>query len=338
MEKRLKVFFVSAYQEKVSRGAERFVLELSKRLKKDFDVKVISGKLAPSARWPVLWRFFIDPNGLKVLFFSLKILPTVVVNRPDVVVAINGGWQVVILRLITLLYGGKLVVSGQSGIGWDDRVNLWSFPNRFVGLTSYQTNWAKKINPFIDIMTIPNGVDLRVYKSAAKKTENLVIGVGALENWKRWDLLIKALGKLDSVKLKLIGRGKNEEEIKKLGSKVLGARFSSEAYAFDKMPEVYKRASILVYPTNEQESFGIVMVEAMASGLPVVATDDPIRREIVGKAGLFVDPTDIDLFAKKIKEALEKDWGEIPRIQAEKYDWDKIALKYEKLILKLCEK
>ena len=60
------------------------------------------------------------------------------------------------------------------------------------------------------------------------------------------------------------------------------------------------------------------MVEAMASGLPVVATDDPIRREIVGDAGLFVDPTDTNKFANTIEKALNTNWGEKPRKQAEK--------------------
>jgi len=73
----------------------------------------------------------------------------------------------------------------------------------------------------------------------------------------------------------------------------------------------------------------------MASGLPVVAADDPIRREIVGDAGIFVDPTDTDAYAKAIKEALGKNWGDVPRKQAEKFSWDEIALKYERLLKSL---
>ena len=97
------------------------------------------------------------------------------------------------------------------------------------------------------------------------------------------------------------------------------------------MSEVYRRANLLVFPTVPWESFGIVLIEAMASGLPVVATDDPIRREIVGDAGLFVDPTNIEEYAKAIEKALSTDWGDKPRKQAEKFSWDIIASSYEEL-------
>ena len=76
----------------------------------------------------------------------------------------------------------------------------------------------------------------------------------------------------------------------------------------------------------------------MASGLAVVATDDPIRREIVGDAGLFVDPTDTKEYLKVLEKALKIKWGSKPRLQAEKFDWDKIAKDYEKLFLELCQK
>ena len=97
------------------------------------------------------------------------------------------------------------------------------------------------------------------------------------------------------------------------------------------MPEIYSRANVFTLASKTYESFGIVLVEAMASGLPVVATDDPIRREIVGDAGLFVDPTDTDAYAAAIEKALNTDWGNKPRKQAEKFDWDVIAKQYEDL-------
>jgi glycosyltransferase involved in cell wall biosynthesis len=97
------------------------------------------------------------------------------------------------------------------------------------------------------------------------------------------------------------------------------------------MPRVYGAADIFTYPTVPWESFGIVLVEAMASGLPVVATDDPIRREIVGDAGLFDDPLNTKVYAKALRKALAKDWGDKPRKQAEKFSWDKIADQYHKL-------
>ena len=160
--------------------------------------------------------------------------------------------------------------------------------------------------------------------------------MGAFTKEKRHDLTIKAVAKLKSVKLVIIGGGGNKkDEIEALGTRLLGTRFEIKSVSNEKMPEVYKKADVFAYPTVPWESFGIAMVEAMASGLPVVATDDPIRREIVGDAGFFVDPTDTDGYAKALKEALDKNWGDIPRKQAEKFDWDEIAIEYEKLFKSL---
>ena len=99
------------------------------------------------------------------------------------------------------------------------------------------------------------------------------------------------------------------------------------------MPGVYRAADIFTYPTVPWESFGIVLVEAMATGLAVVANKDDIRREIVGRAGVLVDPTNVDAYAIALKNALRLKWGKRPINQAKKFDWDKIAAKYEKLFM-----
>ena len=62
-----------------------------------------------------------------------------------------------------LFHGAKLIISGQAGLGWDDKLNLWVFPDVFVGLTEYQCRWARKVNPFVKVIKIPNGVDLDSY-------------------------------------------------------------------------------------------------------------------------------------------------------------------------------
>jgi len=100
-------------------------------------------------------------------------------------------------------------------------------------------------------------------------------------------------------------------------------------FSHQTMPFVYTACDLFSYPTSPWESFGIAMLEAMASGLPVVATDDPIRREIVGNAGLFVDPTDSAAYARVLEKALNTNWGDKPRHQAAKFSWDKIVALYD---------
>lgn len=295
----MKIAFINKYQNKVNRGAETFVKEVSFRLSKKHDVFV---NVSPA--------------------------------RCNIVVPINGRLQAAVVRIATWLNGSKMVISGQSGIGFDDRINLYSFPDAFVALSDHAYKWAKGINPLVKVVKIPNGVDLKRFKikDVGSKRNNVVLAVGAFTKDKRHDLTIKAVAKLPDTKLLIVGGGGDlKEDTRILGERILGDRFEIKSIPNEKMPEVYRKASVFAYPTVPWESFGIAMVEAMASGLPVVATDDPIRREIVGDAGLFVDPTDTDAYAKALEKALKTDWGNKPRKQAEKFDWNKIALQYEKL-------
>ncbi len=310
--KKLKIAFLNKYQGEVARGAETFVEEVGKRLSKKHQVDIVS-----------------NINYFKLLR-----------SKYDIIVPTNGRFQVFITRIISWLSGARMIVSGQSGAGLDDRLNLYAFPDVFVALSSYQRSWAKKINPFVATDKIPNGVDLAKFSQKISKraaNSKAVLAVGAFTKEKRHELTIKAVSKLSGVKLIVLGGGGNQrEKIEKLGNELLGReRFQTDSVPFKDIPKFYELADLFVFPTVPWESFGIVLTEAMASGLPVVATDDPIRREIVGNAGILVDPTDTDAYANALEKALNTKWGDKPRKQAEKFSWDKIAKEYEKLFLKL---
>ncbi len=334
MAKKLKIAFLNIYQ--FERGAETFVSELTRRLVKRHRVKVFAGDEIPSKRWPILWRAFLDPRGLQIFWFTLKKLPAIWREKFDVVIPINGSWQPALVRIITWIYGGKMIISGQSGIGWDDRNNLWCFPNAFVALSSKAASWARRVNPFIKIKHIPNGVDIKKFtpngpRFKTKLKKPIVLCVGALTQTKRIDLAIKATSKLKDASLLVVGDGELRQEIQKLGEKLLADRFQLTHVSFEEMPKVYRAADVFTLVSEPYYSFEIVLVEAMASGLPVVANNDPIRREIVGEAGILVDPMNISSYTKALQKTLEREWGDKPKKQAEKFDWDKITELYEGL-------
>lgn len=301
----MKIAFLNKYQNKVNRGAETFVSELAKRLSKNHQVDVIS-----------------DIN-----YFTLF------TKKYDLIIPTNGRFQAFATRIITWITKSKMVISGQSGVGLDDRLNLYSIPDAFVALSTYALKESKKRNPFIKIVYIPNGVDLNRFKGRTIKGGRTILCVGAFTEQKRHELVIKAVSKLKNVKLIIAGGGGDKlQDIKILGEQLLGKNnFEIIETTNDKMPAIYNKADVFTLASKTYESFGIVLVEAMASGLPVVATDDPIRREIVGDAGLFVDPTDTDAYAEAIEKALSINWNEKPRKQAEKFSWDNIAKQYEEL-------
>jgi len=335
----MKIVFLNIYQNKVERGAENVVNKLSTHLQKNHQVDVIGGNATTLKRWPVLWRFYLDPSGLIIFWFTLKSFPKIFKEKYDIVIPVNGGWQSALLRILTWMYGGKMVISAHSGFGWDDRINLWSFPDRFVSFTKYGKKWSQQVNPFIKsrVTTIPNGVDLEKFKPKQKVRNKhfTVICVAAFAVQKRIDLAIKAVSKLDDVELIVVGKGSEKKKLQKLGHKLLKNRYTMFEANNRDMPKIYSKADVFVFPSKSQEAFGIVLLEALASGLPVVATDDPIRREIVGDAGFFVDPENTDNFAQAIKKALDTDWGSKPVDQAKKFSWDKVSQEYEKLFIEV---
>lgn len=338
----MKIAFVNIYQDSTLRGGEVFVAELSSRLKNHELTILTSKRKLFNKRWPVLWRLFLDPQGLYIGWFTLKLLPKLISEKYDIVIPLNGGWQPAIVRIITWLTGGKMIIAGQSGIGWDDRNNLWSFPDAFVALTKKAEMWAKRVNPFVKVVRIPNGVDLNKFKPIGKKYDHkliapAVLAVGAYTTQKRLDLVIKAVSQIKEASLLLVGGGGElETELNNLGKKLLPKKFKMINVSHDEMPAVYRSCDVFTLVSASSEAFGIVFVEAMASGLPVVAIDDEQRKEVVGSAGFFVeDPYDSISYSKAIRKALDSKWGTKPRSQSEKFDWDKIVEEYEILFKSL---
>src|SRR5258706_6670182 len=229
----MKIAFLNKYQNKNTRGVEIFIVELVKRLSNDFEIDVVS-----------------DINYFKIL-----------TGKYNVVIPTNGRFQVFIIRIITWLTGAKMVVSGHSGIGADDKWNLLCFPNRFVAFTEFQKKWAHKFNPFVKLAKIPNGVDLKKFnnkQSLSLRDKNkplkidlprpIVLVVGALDTTKRLDLAIKAVAKTNA-SLLLVGKGALEKELKELGENLMPGRFKIMSFTFNEMPRVYASAHLFTYPT-----------------------------------------------------------------------------------------
>ena len=313
-EKRLRVAFLSEFIGVVDRGVETYVLEVSERLKKFYDVVVIAGR---------------DSYSLK------KILG----GRYDLVIPTNGRLQSLAASLGRLIQGYKIIISGQSGIGKDDIWNIFvTVPDVYVALTDYELNWAKNWAWRTKLVKIPNGVDLIKFSADGQKAKinlkgRVVLSVGALHWYKYHQRSIYAVSKTLDCSLLIIGRGEEQKKLEDLGLKLLSKdRFKIMQVDFSQMPQFYRAADLFVLPSWIRESFGIVYVEAMACNLPVVAPDDPPRREIIGNAGILTEVENPNKYAAAILQALSKKWGNKPRKQAEKFSWDKIAEQYEDLI------
>jgi glycosyltransferase involved in cell wall biosynthesis len=152
-----------------------------------------------------------------------------------------------------------------------------------------------KINPQ-KCFVVPNGVEIpqgkkHTTKHSGKQTKLLF--VGRLSAQKNIPLLLRACAMLPfEWNLDIVGEGEEKENLIELASQLgisknlLWSGQLSGAALHNK----YAGADIFV-TTPKDESFGRTYVEAMISGLPIVTTDIPAARELVGKAGLFCKHT-----------------------------------------------
>lgn len=355
----MKIAFLNIYNGLVNRGAERSTYELVKRLAENHEVYLIQGgigrestnykmvvikPLCPTAQdssCSILRKFYLDIWSLQILFFTLKSLPFLCKQKFDVVVPINGGLQILLCKILTLLQKTKLIAIGRAGIGRDDKWNLLMKPNIFVALTKVQQRWAKDFTKSVTIVHIPNGIDVKRFQPKGEKAEiklkkPVVLCVGAFIPYKNIDLTIKAVSKMSFASLLVLGDGPLKDKISQLGNNLLGReRFLlSDADSFE-MPKYYRTADVFTLASKTGEAFGNVYLEAMASNLPIVATDDESRREIIGQAGYFVDPKDIEKYSQMLEKALKTDFDEKPREQAKKYSWNEVVKKYETILISL---
>lgn len=312
----MNIVFLSRYQNKVERGAENFVSELTKRLSKNHKVDIFSGEKADS-------------------------IEAVIKGKYDVVVPINGRLQSLKASLGRIKGRYKLVISGHSGIGRDD---IWNIvvvrPDVFVALTDQMVKWAKNWALGIKIVKIPNGIDLNKFTpNGAKEIIDLpkpiILSAGALTWYKNHDQVIRAVSRLGLGSVLIVGAGEQKERLEKLGNELLRNRFKISQFNYGDMPKIYRSANLFTLPSWDREAFGLAYLEALASGLGVVAPDDLSRKEIVGEAGILVDVKNLEEYKNALGQALKINWQKKAREQAEKFSWDKIAEKYEELFKNL---
>lgn len=203
------------------------------------------------------------------------------------------------------------------------------------------------------IVVIPNGVDLKRFSGEADRLalsgEPAILYVGDISRRKGVDVLIKAAAKLQSalpnMKLHLVGSGRYLSDFQRLAlEEGIGKRVFFHGWVPDSIiPRYFKSADMCVFPSR-YEPFGIVVLEAMASGVPIVASNAGGIREIIchGENGFLFEIDDSAALSNTIlalyKDAdLRKRMSDATLKSAVKYSWENIAERYASLYKRLCD-
>jgi phosphatidyl-myo-inositol alpha-mannosyltransferase len=194
------------------------------------------------------------------------------------------------------------------------------------------------------VKVIPNGLDVERFASAAPADDlppgRRVLWVGRLDPQKGFPVAVRAFGllaeDLPDLWLVVAGEGRDRTALAELPLRARERVVVLGNVERDRLPRYHAAADTFVSPALGQESFGIVLVEAMAAGLPVVATDIPGYREVIedGVEGLLVPPGDVGALASALRRVLEdpeaaKSFGEAGRARARRYSWDVVGREIE---------
>jgi glycosyltransferase involved in cell wall biosynthesis len=190
---------------------------------------------------------------------------------------------------------------------------------------------------------LPNGLDVEVVRERAERARAFrshsgpVVGmVARLSRIKDQATLIRAwrtvVEEFPEARLWIVGEGETKDDLETIarhegviGSVVFWGKRSD-------IPELLGSFDVYVFSTTRDEGFGVAIVEAMAAGIPVVASDVPACREVLedGEFGTLVPPGDADPLAREILRLLKDRhtrarWGAIAQGASPRYSIRKCA-------------
>jgi glycosyltransferase involved in cell wall biosynthesis len=308
-------------------------------------------------------KSLVMKNKLDFLVFW-RFLQMIKKERPDIIHA-HMFHAIILARLAKLFFKKIKVISTIHS----ENIGGW-WREKILGATDFLSDYStavsggvtalmikKGVAPADKIMTIYNGIDLasviRVDSNFdLRKKFNLandvkiILNVGRLSPVKGLDVLLAAVKKLNQtgVKLALVLAGDGPER-KNLEELAAALKISQKVFfvGWQKNVSNYLAAADLFVLPSRREAFGIVILEAQAVGVPVVATALSGPREIIkdGETGFLVAKADAAELAEKIKYAVSLSEPDRKKIIAsaqqmvrEKFSAETMSRNYENLYLK----
>ena len=215
-------------------------------------------------------------------------------------------------------------------------------------LTAVSDAAAEYVRSLTDdpITIIPNGIDLTRYKKttkARKAKQHSILYVGRLERRKGVKYLLQAYKLLtqdtDNISLIIAGDGPDREKLELLAEDLELPNVSFLGFISDDLKlKLMQEATLFCSPAVFGESFGIVLLEAMASGAVTVAGNNSGYASLMQEVGALsiVNPHDAEEFARRMKLLLEEQdvrdvWQKWADGFVQQFNWPRVVDEYEAL-------
>jgi len=356
---KLKVAIVSTGSGNIRRGFEIFADELFNHLKTKIDITLFKGGGKGGKKEIVIPNIgrdsallggknsFLKYNKryrIEQATFSIPLICHLINGKYDVIHLMDPSLCRIIFNLKEVWKSSPRLIITNGGPFSPNRYKRYDFTHQ---LTPFYYEGAIRAGVSREKMAvIPIPVDTAMFSHAPQSTfrENfgipedvfLIVSVGAMNKYhKRMHWLINEVAKLKGeAYLLIVGEVEDETpRIKSLGREKLSNNIKFLTLTHREMPQVYKAADLFVLASTV-EAFGMVFLEAMASGLPIIAHDHPNQRWILGHTGTFVNMEKENELAENITEFMAdkekaKRLGEKGRERAERiFSWNVLAQKY----------
>ena len=256
---------------------------------------------------------------IKASFAMAKLAARLARLRPDIVNLHYVRGQTIYFLALRRVFGFRLVLSFH-GSDYHEaspalRARLPGWLRSADQVTAVSQELADKVTglaPEICVEVIENGVDTRFWTPGpeGRHEPGLLVAAGRLLMVKGFDVLLAALARPETRKSRLVIAGKGSEEAN-LRRQIAGLGLTGRVelaghLSRDDMRDLYRRASLFVLPSR-REGMPLVLLEAMATGLPVVATAVGGVPEVVGDdTGALVTPEDPAELATAIGNRIER--------------------------------
>jgi glycosyltransferase involved in cell wall biosynthesis len=258
--------------------------------------------------------------------------------------------------LLTLQEGDSLaeVESKMAPLWWKFK-NIFTSANQVQVISNYLATWAKKMGTVAPITVIPNGVDLKTFYCDQTKLGSeasklpIIFTSSRLVKKNAVDVIIEALAKLpDNFNLRIAGTGEEEVNLKNL-AKSLGV---GERVKFlgnlnkEEVARELSKADVFTRPSRS-EGLGNSFLEAMATGVPVVATPvggipDFLQHQETGFMCEVDNPTSLAEQIKFITDPANKEqiWrvtNAARELVKQTYNWDTLAPQIAQILANLAK-